>query len=1084
MAQPIIRPMYDPHFDPGVPAIVTFWAAFIGQRQSTFDATMKSRLEQADNSALAKELQIINEGITEIIGQRARLTREGHLGFSGLVDNVVSGEAQMASTYTASQADIIIAEIGHETSMIELRSDEKKILNEAYAGAGDAAGTMAALQADLKAVRPETDGSDRNIRERLIQTAREEVMAGITPGSPEHAARDAMMANYIKGAADDKDGNPGVIQDLNNYQREYLGGKTSEQFMDARFPPISDAEAARRSPPHRGVGGPHLSLWNLMMPGAGTGYQQGGAGGAGGAGGQQGPTGSGGYQQGSGTSGGYGEAGGQRDGMTRSRMSIAREEWMKDYDGDREQMDAQLAAYQLDADRVRREMAANRAQGSEGPFAGYQGNYLLNTQNVQSARGTRGRLGRLQERVDTLASMDPRVRAETGDYLRAGGSVKRAAQLAHDDYYMEEDYPASLPTPGQDLRQAGDQEPGGLVYSWLADVLVDAASSDEEEDMLFGLDNAAQTIELLAGMDPDVGVQLGAAWQSLQQGDLFAKQVMGAPVIYTDPNKDYRYKQDADGSVWFVGLDADGRATANEWTRATGGAVVKIQNKTSMTTHPSLLPEAERRSALAKHVGEAARSVGWLARAGDIYAAELIAGSLEAAGDIRDTEQALVRYNAIGEAAYSLPLELSGGFGTATAEAIKWRGDDVDALRKDGDTLAVRGRGLADTERTTVTQEVRDAFADKEDAARVKRLDGAVGSFVGPALDGDIDKATEGVPSKAGGVNGEGVRDSRGSRDAKVDAAQADADARRDAQRATLLAKAQELAEKLPDGDDKDHAIAVVADKIAQFNEDIAERRGGGSDGGIIDRAAAAYHDAVALKGSLPSDDVDGNEAANEQILRLAAEHQALLHGTAGLAGTNRPGPVRTRAYSGDLAREHGGMSDNEVGELVEIDRILAEARAIPTTKERRAMRRARPDLEESMMMFDTGRPLTTKERRAMRRARPDLEKSTMMFNDPLLEAAGNRSLTDIKVDEAQARAEAIRQRDEALRDAQAAYREASSRRAAIPADDLAAREKANAEMLQLAARVERIERGDNSQNWVRASSDTNTHPVEAAPAD
>ena len=70
------RKWYDPTFDVGQPAIVGYWASFVGYRSELNKEKMKARLKASDPSQWNDEIRELRKNISELTQIQARI-RQG-----------------------------------------------------------------------------------------------------------------------------------------------------------------------------------------------------------------------------------------------------------------------------------------------------------------------------------------------------------------------------------------------------------------------------------------------------------------------------------------------------------------------------------------------------------------------------------------------------------------------------------------------------------------------------------------------------------------------------------------------------------------------------------------------------------------------------------------------------------------------------------------------------------------------------------------------------------------------------------------------------------------------------------------------
>ncbi|HLD90244.1 MAG TPA: hypothetical protein VI911_04390 [Patescibacteria group bacterium] len=706
MATPLIRPTYDPHFDMGTPAIVSYWAAFIGERQRMFNATMEARLAQMDPKALSDEIRDIDKQIAQIIKSRDNLRLSASAKFGDIVKVATNSAGMVAAATARGQATVEAAKIGAEVDLEEIAAEERtaqreiaNLSSESEAHLGEMVKNVASMDDPAMA------------REQAKQTyERIRAEEGIQPGSVQDRALRYKVGLYLNAAAS-LSPESAAGAEATRWGEEHFGGRTPVEWAEAQFGPLSpEAAAARRQRVmSHGVGG---------LGERSSSARSGGSVGTSGGGPGVGVSGAGSWQ-----------------------------DW---YDTivkpGAEQSEAELADLRKRRDDLVAERARIRAQGGADLFAGYGFNYLLETPFQTPARGSLGRLGRLQAGLDMRADTDPVVRGEADTYiLRNRGNPEKAAAEASQDYRLEPGAPAGLPIPYTAANRAGDEDKVlGLtgVHDWLYDelaairgLLADPATVDEGGQRLLAL---KQSTASLLDMDPGLYADAPALFDNLAKAiDALTMATGQADRVVDDDNGTYRYLQRADGSVYFVALDAEGTPTSDQATLAKGDAAAAIVKMIGQ--HPAQRPRADVMGEVVADLGTAAATANDRAR-DDVYFSEVAANALADAHAAGDTDEAVQRIYDITSMTQGMPPELVGSFGRTLVEIERrhFNAGDRVGLRNDTLNLSRQGWALGADERESVSREDIDTRRDAIEAQRLKdeAARGRLAPFEGPPNSG------------------------------------------------------------------------------------------------------------------------------------------------------------------------------------------------------------------------------------------------------------------------------------------------------------------------------------------------------------
>lgn len=108
-AAPTIRPYYDPAYDAGTPAIVSFWAAFLGERSEMNKAEMKRRVALMDPSSRRKEAQALRNNIADLERAKVQAVAKGQDSlddFFRTLGNVIVADTNAAAGIEEKKLDV------------------------------------------------------------------------------------------------------------------------------------------------------------------------------------------------------------------------------------------------------------------------------------------------------------------------------------------------------------------------------------------------------------------------------------------------------------------------------------------------------------------------------------------------------------------------------------------------------------------------------------------------------------------------------------------------------------------------------------------------------------------------------------------------------------------------------------------------------------------------------------------------------------------------------------------------------------------------------------------------------------------
>jgi hypothetical protein len=379
---PVVQPYYSPDFDPGEPAIVGFWRAYLGERGSMNKALMQQRLS-ADPMERERAKQRIRDNITDLAKVRAEASVKGADWYRTFLTQL--GQTSIADARIA--ADIRIAQIRGGVALEQTKMEQEEARAERLYPTDARSYDIieeGAKKATEKTATAGASGADRYLES--IEAARENEKVG--RGDPK-AKTLAYQAYTLAQRGDAQRGiQPDPTAAAAIKQRYFATEESPDAWMAAQSQMTDPAEWGAYVKKVTAGGGGGASA-RFIEGATKAGFaptdvpRSGGAGFA--------------Y---SGTTGGLvaGPGGGPPAVDTSA-------------------LDKIIADYQAQLTGL------NVAPGETSPFAGFRGNYLLETPFVQEDV-------RAVDLISRVAAMPPEQRGLLlGELRRTGGPIRAEASL-------------------------------------------------------------------------------------------------------------------------------------------------------------------------------------------------------------------------------------------------------------------------------------------------------------------------------------------------------------------------------------------------------------------------------------------------------------------------------------------------------------------------------------------------------------------------------------------------------------------------------------------------------------------------------
>ncbi|MGB1804133.1 MAG: hypothetical protein ACPHQB_08400, partial [Miltoncostaeaceae bacterium] len=261
-AAPVTRPMYDPSYDPGQPAIVSYALNFMGERSRINEQLRAERLKRADPTQYDKMIEIEMRSIAELQERKAKIQQNKIQGYTDISSDMVKAAGQGRAQQWAAYKGVKVAEIEALADMDRTFSEERKFRAELLNIPTDVA---TGLTSSLEAVG-DTPATTPTVVAEQVQSA---TAAAITAAGGTASQRDAI--NYeayqqIVAMRDMADAQGDAVEAAKydqaiEYLRQQFPGGEPAVHMAQKYPGLSESEQREREAKVRaGIGPPQGTI--------------------------------------------------------------------------------------------------------------------------------------------------------------------------------------------------------------------------------------------------------------------------------------------------------------------------------------------------------------------------------------------------------------------------------------------------------------------------------------------------------------------------------------------------------------------------------------------------------------------------------------------------------------------------------------------------------------------------------------------------------------------------------------------------------------------------------------------------------
>ena len=420
---------YDPSFDLGQPAAVTYWATFIGQRSQMNMMIMKQRLDAQDPKVLAAIIAQKQATLMELVKQRGEMATRDLIARGKFASDLVRGVMQLEVAKEQGRAQSAIAQLETSAEYQIAVLEDRRVAASLLTLSGRSTEAIGSTEVQRKEQNRRNPGASTigTDRWRIVGEAvmGYEKTATIGGTSLESAARRAFgLKNVIDAAR--RAGDEAAADSLEEeWFPESTAAATVASFgQDAEA--IDDALADLQ---RMGYGGGDGDAWRLYRElGLDIGY-----------GGTAAPGGSGSApstRSGTTTPSPVGASGATTGGVPSGEFPDGRASpggvgstgFLGDVFGAKPDLaayDTQIITLQGDLGKLQRQLnAVLTGESSVDPFQGFSQNYMLENQFRTEHPG--------QSFIDQIAGADPNRVREALAYLKAGGGTPRLPATMYD----------------------------------------------------------------------------------------------------------------------------------------------------------------------------------------------------------------------------------------------------------------------------------------------------------------------------------------------------------------------------------------------------------------------------------------------------------------------------------------------------------------------------------------------------------------------------------------------------------------------------------------------------------------------------
>ena len=231
---PVYAPIYDPSFDAGQPVIVTYWAAFTGERSRMNQLLMQERLKRMNPASYDKEILELRKFVADQSNKIAQLNLKTVEAHGRIASDIAKGVATLltAKEYSARDTALKAMELG--VDLVELSAEERAQMEQYRSGLAAVPEQTTKIDTQLSAPASNTSEKQADVYRGAVEAAIEQ--ADVADNSPE--------ADFIRKAFYDhalKSGHGGAVSHL---QRTWT--QNPDAYMAEVYPALDKERTAKR----------------------------------------------------------------------------------------------------------------------------------------------------------------------------------------------------------------------------------------------------------------------------------------------------------------------------------------------------------------------------------------------------------------------------------------------------------------------------------------------------------------------------------------------------------------------------------------------------------------------------------------------------------------------------------------------------------------------------------------------------------------------------------------------------------------------------------------------------------------------